>query len=226
MKQNQIPERWLLALLVPVALLLGACAENFPLPVRGNESILTRPVQRDLFPGGQSTYDWGYGQSKENFANIEVGQYAYSSNTAQRTWMNIQPTNGAGATMLGLSAYSPLHVRWKLKDGREFILENIDVRAIMQEYFKTHTIQLQWQREGRPRAKSCDSGPLLVQEIKDDTVRIKWVISTNQTPVDQRFTATGAATKWIFTDEEYLVTTLKGNPTSGINFNNWYEIRK
>ena len=51
MKQGQIPQRWLLALLVPVALLLGACAENFPLPVRGNESILTRPVQRDVFPG-------------------------------------------------------------------------------------------------------------------------------------------------------------------------------
>ena len=226
MKQIQIPQRWLLALLVPVALLLGACAENFPLPVRGNESILTRPVQRDVFPGGQSTYDWGYGQSKENFANVEVGQYAYSSHTAQRSWMNIQHSNRAGATIGDLSAYSPLHVRWKLKDGREFILENIDIRAIMQEYFKTHTLQLQWQREGRPRAKVGDAGPLLVHEVKENTVRIKWVIYINRTPVTERLTAKGAATRWDIVQEEYLVTTLKGNPTSGIDFNNWYEIRK
>lgn len=125
--------------------------------------------------------------------------------------------------MIGLQAYYPLHVRWKLKDGREFMLENIDIRAIMRDYFKTHDIQLQWQREGRPKAKSGDYGPLLAREVKDDTVRIKWVITTNHTPVNQRFTSSGAATRWVTTDEEHLVTTLQGVPTSGIDFNKQWE---
>lgn len=125
--------------------------------------------------------------------------------------------------MLSLYAYYPLHVRWKLKDGREFMLENIDIRAIMSDYFKNHEIQLQWQREGRARDRIGDSGPLLTHEVRDDTVRIKWVITTNHTPVNQRLTSTGAATRWIFTDEEYLVATIKGVPTSGIDFNKKWE---
>ena len=224
MKQNLIPQRWLLALLVPVALLLGACAENFPLPVRGNESILTTPVQRDYFPGGVATYDSGVGQSKENYENIDQAQSHFGYIHEYRAWVRITPGR-ATATVGGHVAYPPLDVRWKLKDGREFILENIDVRAIMQEYFKTNTLQLQWQHEGRPRAESGDYGPLLVHEVKDDTVRIKWVIITNRTPVNERFTSKGAATKWDITRDEHVVTTLKGNPTSGIDFKTTWEFK-
>ena len=182
----------------------------------------------DYFPGGPSVtgYAWGVSQSKENFANVEQAQSYSGLYSKQRSWQNITVSSRASARIIGLHAYYPLHVRWKLKDGREFMLENIDIRAIMREYFKSHDIPLQWQREGRPKAKSGDSGPLLAHEVKDDTVRIKWVISTNHTPVDKRFTPSGAATRWVTTDEEHLITTLQGVPTSGIDFNNWYEIRK
>ena len=118
------------------------------------------------------------------------------------------------------------HLMWKLKDGREFILEDIDLRGIMREYFKANDIKLQWQREGRPKAKVGDAEPLLTHEVKDDTVRIKWVITTNHTPVDMRILPSGAATKWQTTDEEYLVTTIHGKPTSGIDFNKTYETKK
>ena len=180
---------------------------------------------RDYFPGGSPSYDWGISQSKENFANVQRAQSDCILYTTQRTWIDFQPSVRASATMIGLYAYYPLHVRWKLKDDREFILEPIDVRAIMREYFKTHDILLPWQREGRPKAKWGDAGPLLTFELKDDTVRIKWVIQINHTPVDQRLTATGAATYWDFTEEEHLVTTIQGVPTRGIDFNKKWEFK-
>lgn len=181
---------------------------------------------RDYFPGGSPEYGWGVSQKKEDFANVEQAQSYSGLYTKQRSWQNITVSPWATARIIGLQAYYPLSVRWKLKDGREFILENIDISAIMREYFKTHEIQLPWQREGRPKNSVGDPEPLLTHEVKDDTVRIKWVITTNRTPVDQRLTATGAATKWDFAREEFLVASLKGVPTSGIDFNHWYEVRK
>lgn len=180
---------------------------------------------RDYFPGGSPSYNWGISQSKENFTNVERAQSDYRLYTTQRTWIDFQPSVRASATIIGLYAYYPLDVRWKLKDGREFILENIDVRAIMHEYFKSHDIPLQWQREGRLKAKSGDFGPLLTFELKDDTVRIKWVIKTNHTPVKQRFTPTGAATRWQITDEEHHVTTIQGVSTRGMDFNKKWEFK-
>lgn len=179
----------------------------------------------DYFPGGSQFYSYGVVQSKENFANVERAQSNYGMYSKQRSWLDIHAERAPGSINM-LQAYYPLHVRWKLKDGREFILEKIDIRAIMREYFKTHDIRLQWQREGRPRSKSGDYDPSLVHEVKDDTVIIKWLITTNHTPVNERFTSTGAANRWKLSEEEFIVTTLKGNPTSGIDFERWVEILK
>lgn len=203
-------------ILVSLTLWLLACASG-----SGGRAV----QGRDYFPGGSPSYDWGISQSKENFANVERAQSDYRLYTTQRTWIDFQPSVRASATIIGLYAYYPLDVRWKLKDGREFILEGIDVRAIMREYFKSHDIPLQWQREGRPKAKSGDVGPLLTFEVKDDTVRIKWVIKINHTPVDQRLTAKGAATYWDVTAEEHLVTTIEGAPARGIDFNKKWEFK-
>jgi hypothetical protein len=57
-------------------------------------------------------------------------------------------------------------------------------------------------------------------------VILKWVITINRTPVDKRLTATGAANFWDTYDEEHIVAILKGNPTSGIDFNNTYEFKR
>lgn len=132
---------------------------------------------RDYFPGGSRDYAWGGGgQSKESLVNMSRAQYEYSPSTTNRHWIDAQVSRIASATMIGLQAYYPLHVRWKLKDGREFIVENIDISSIMREYFKTHDIQMAWRREGRPKDSVGDFEPLLTHEVKDDTVRIKWVI--------------------------------------------------
>jgi hypothetical protein len=186
------------------------------------------PSGRDYFPGGDIWYSWGPAQSKENFANIERAQWATGMYTKQRTWEGITPTPNSRVSggLNTLPAYYPLHVRWKLKDGREFLLEYIDIRAIMREYFKTHDLKQQWQRENRPRDKVGDYAPTLAHEIKDDTVIIKWYLRINRTPVDQRLTASGAATKWDIVNEEYFVTSIPGKPTSGIDFENKSEIRK
>jgi hypothetical protein len=158
---------------------------------------------------------------------VERAQWATGMYTKQRSWVPMFVTGAEPASNLNaLPAYYPLHVRWKLKDGREFLLEYIDIRAIMREYFKTHEIKQQWQRENRPQAKVGDGKAILGHEIKDNTVVIKWYIRINRTPVDKRLTATGAATKWDIVHEEYFVTAIPGKPTTSIDFDSWSEIRK
>jgi hypothetical protein len=49
-------------------------------------------------------------------------------------------------------------------------------------------------------------------------VIIKWLIRINKTPPAERFKANGAANPWQRGEEQHIVTTLKGQPTSGINF--------
>ncbi len=172
--------------------------------------------QRDYFPGGAQFYGYTVAQGRENFANVRRAQSEYSLYPNHRTWIDHRPGKGGGMFML--SSYYLLHVRWELKDGRQFIAEKIDVRAIMGEYFKNNNIQLPWQKEGRPMATSGDSYPNLAFEIKDEYIILKWNIETNHTPVDQRFTASGAATPWYSTDEDYVVAVIKGTPTNAIDF--------
>lgn len=200
--------------IIYLALWLSACA-----------SVSGQTQGRDYFPGGVPFYSYGVSQSKENFANVERAQSYYGMYTKERWWSSIKPARAPGSVNM-LQTYYPLDVRWKLKDGREFILEKIDIRDIMREYFKTHDIQISWQQEARPKADVGDLYPSLVHEVKDDTVIIKWMIRTNHTSVSERFTSTGAATRWKFTDEEFIVTTIKGVATSGIDFDKWVEILK
>lgn len=204
-----------------IALVLGGCAAwSGTSGGRGGAGGGGAVAQgRDYFAGGSPDYSWGLSQTKDDFEQVEKAQSYYGHYRNLRTWQDISIASRASATIIGLQAYYPLSVRWKLKDGRESILEHIDVSSIMREYFKTHEIQLPWQREGRPKDSVGDFEPLLAHEGKDDTVRINWVIRTNRTPVDQRLTANGAATQWDMTREGFLVATLKGVPTSGIEFN-------
>ena len=209
-------QRFLILCLAPC---LSACAS-----VSGGASGQIQG--RDYFPGGVQFYSYGVSQSKENFANVDKAQSYYGLYTKQRTWADIKPARAPGSINM-LQMYYPLDVRWKLKDGREFILEKIDIRAIMREYFKTHDIQMPWQKGGWPQHLSGDGDPSLVHEVKDDTVVIKWLVITNHTPVQDRFPkTTGIPSRWKLTDEEFLVTTIKGVPTSGIDFDKWVEILK
>ena len=66
----------------------------------------------------------------------------------------------------------------------------------------------------------------IAHEIKDDTLLLKWVIRINRTPVNQRLTPTGAATQWDVYGEEHLMATIKGMPTTGIDFTKQDEPRK
>ena len=201
-----------LSLLLVCVLFLGACASG---PIK----------ERDYLPGNSSFYSFGVAQSKENFANVKRAQVAKGLYADQRTWGRFGPGTAPG-TVIMLQGYFPFSVRWELKDGRQFILENIDVRGIMKEYFKTNDITLPWQKEGRPKHHTGDAYPALVYEVKDDSLRIKWLISTNLTPVDKRILPSGAATKWDWNDHEYLVKEIKGKPTQGIDFDQDQEFRK
>lgn len=225
----------MLALLVASAAGMSGCASEgvtyamtrgpatAPAPNTGGATTVKPGIAP--IPGGYWMYSFGMGQTKLNFENVERAQSYYGLWSKERTWKGLGPVGGNPATIGALQAYYPLHVRWKLKDGREFIAENIDVAAIMREYFKTHNLQLQWQREGRPERTAGDAEPLLVHEVKDDSVILKWVITINRTPVNARFTSSGAATKWDFFDEVHIVTTIQGTPTQGIDFSKTRELR-
>lgn len=196
-------------------LLLSACASSGQLR------------ERDYFPGNSPYYSFGIAQSKENFANVKRAESAVGIYSDQRAWGWFEPALAPGNISM-VQYYFPFSVRWELKDGRQFILENINVRSIMKEYFKdkANDIALQWQREGRPRDDVGDYYPSLVYEVKDDIVRIKWLISINKTPVNQRILPSKAATKWDIEHEQHLVIEIKGKPVQGIDFDQKWEFRK
>lgn len=200
--------------LLMLALCLAACASTGPM--RQSSAPL---------PGDAQYYSYGVSQSKENFANVARAQSDYTLYADRRTWGDDKP--GRAPSMMNmLQIYYPLHVRWELKDGRQFILEDIDVAAIMREYFKTHHVELQHQREGRSRDSVGDYGPSFVHEVRDDMVILKWLITTNHTPINERLKPTGKANRWTLTEEEHTVIELKGQPTTGIDFEKRWEFNR
>ncbi|MBT0569086.1 hypothetical protein KIK84_01990 [Curvibacter sp. CHRR-16] len=200
---------------------LAACA-NAPVGSNSDERFASVARGTDFLPGNAKFYSYGVSQSKENFANIERAQSDYSLYKGRRYWTDDKPGRSSGTLNL-LQQYYLLHVRWQLKDGHQFIAENIDVRAVMQEYFKTHRIVLPYQKEGRTYSANGDFDPTLVHELKDDTVILKWLITTLKTSPNERFTKDMVANPWKFEYEEHIVTTIKGTPTVGIDFEKHWE---
>ncbi len=212
----------MLALLVASAVGVSGCASEAV-----TRAMTSGPmtVQADYVPGG-GEYRYGVAQGIEAFQNVAIAQDAYGVSTLRLRWSVLTPGRSASATVGGLQRYYHLNVRWKLKDGREFILQDIDVRQIMQGYFKSNTVLTQWEKEGRKKAPLGDYWPMLAVEVKDDTASIMWIITTNHTPVDQRLTPKGAATQWKYSDERFIAATLKGTPTQGLNFEDRYQFKK
>jgi len=169
-----------LCAVLALGVILAGCAANYPLPVRGDENIFRRSVQTDIFPGNHPFYSMGPFQKKENFENVERAQWNRGIGREAKVWSDLVVSTSAIGNLGNLQSYRPLDVRWKLKDGREFILENIDVRSLSNDYLRRNPIQLQWQRENRPRAVYGDFSPTLSFEVKDDSLLLKWVITINE----------------------------------------------
>lgn len=183
-----------------LTLLLVACSAS---PLRASD--------RDYFPGGVPWYSAGPAAQKEYFAaHVSKMQSDYGL-FKQRVWRN-SSGNGNPASMNILQAYYPLHVRWQLKDGRQFIAENIDIRSLMREWFKTNDIKMQWQQENRERVAG-DYGPSLAYEVRDDEVIVKWLLSINHTPLVRRATELPQI-EYV----DYPVARIKGTPVTGIDF--------
>lgn len=202
--------RWLG--LVSLLLALQACASR---DVAGLSDRV--PV-----PGGE--YSWGVGQKAEDFAEVEVAQsklVMYAED--KRYWESIRPTSVPVPRIGGLRTYYRLQARWRLKDGREFTLESVDIAVLMRQYFRTHAmIKTPWEREGRASTVG-DGWPMLAHHFKGDTLRLMWVVRINRTPVNERLAPNGAANPWRFETEEYPVATINGVPTSGIDFTQTYD---
>ncbi len=110
-----------------------------------------------------------------------------------------------------------MQARWKLKDGREFILEFVDQGALASSFLATNELKPQWEREGRAFTVG-DYLILLAHDIKDDALRLKWIVRLNRTPVNLRLLPGGAAAKWELEDEEHIIAVIRGVPASGIDF--------
>ncbi len=205
---------WILATAIAVPIVqLSACAIASSHNSRASVHEAAVPV-----PGG-STYSWGWSQKPEDSVQVERAQSGLRMRaSAPRTWFNVSinrlPQSGFGA----LRAYYPLHARWKLRDGREFLVDEVDTAGLMREYWRANSLSMQWQREGRARDPVGDFDPLLAHEVKGDELRIKWIVILNKTPVSQRLGVSGAARSWRLEYEEHLLAVIKGRATSGINF--------
>lgn len=172
------------------------------------------------------TYAWGVDQRAEDFAEVEVAQSRLLMWQGSQMWAAIKPAKAVVTRVLGLQRYYRMQARWKLKDGREYILDSIDTDAIVRAYFNTHAlIQAEWERESRSPTVGDDL-PKLVHDIQGDTLRLKWVLEINRTPVYARLRVDGAANHWTTEREEHLITTIKGVPASGLNFSILYEPNK
>lgn len=173
-------------------------------------------------PGGM--YGWGSDQGIEDFADVAVAQseLLMRGDHGSRMWQPITPTKYEAERIGGLRSYFPMRARWKLKDGREFILQSIDTAAIVRDYFSKHALfKVQWERENRAFAVG-DRWPTLVYDIKGDSLRLRWVLPINRTPVSQRT----PDRREVIEREVYPIATIKGQPTSGLNFDARYEPRK
>lgn len=174
----------------------------------------------DYLPGGVSFYSAGSALDKEYMSNhVKRVQYDYSLYASQRTWTDSR-AGPVPSSVNMLQAYYLLHVRWELNDGRQFVAENIDIRGLMREYFKTHDIQMQWQREGRERAPG-DYDPTLVYDVRQDEVIVKWLLRINHTPLDRRATELPKI-EYI----QYPVGIAKGKPTTSIDFEHQWEFNR
>jgi hypothetical protein len=170
-------------------------------------------------PGGR--YSWGIDQRADDFADVEVAQSGLLLQGGSRTWRSIVPTKFEAAEVLSLERYYPMRARWKLKDGREFMLDSVDIEVIVREYFSTHPpIRVQWERENRAYELG-DAPPQLVHDVKGDSLRLRWVLRINRTPVEQR-----RANPWTIEREVYPIAVIKGRQTTGLDFNNAYEPKK
>lgn len=219
MKSNRL---WnLFVLLVLVLPVLSSCA------VQGVTYAMSGPqrVQTNIFPGGLPHYTIGTGQTYENFVNVERMQEYIRSDRSEVRWVATQPRRVAAAVYVGATDYLQMGARWKLKDGREFVVDPIDVQKIANEYLSRNPIKLQWQVENRRRATG-DGTAILSIEVKDDSVIVKWTVEFNTIPVDQRFhKGGGGATQWKFTHEDLIMAVIPGVPTKDINFAARRELR-
>jgi hypothetical protein len=219
-------------LIVVCSLFLAACVSAPPTPPTPPSAPLALPSSAGPFPGDAKTYGFGVSQRKEDFENVEVAQLNFGMYKNQRSWAVILPESRGSTRYASLPAYYPFDVRWKLKDGREFIVENVDTAALMREYFKTHQILLQHQRENRPRHPVGDFDPSVVVGVKDDKVVVKWLLVLNGTAIDKRLPVivngkpAMDGTPWKLEDEEHYVTSIPVKPTSGIDFKKQWEFLK
>jgi hypothetical protein len=180
----------------------------------------TSAITLNYLPGDQMYYSVGTMQDQDYYAaNIKRLQSSYPFYPAYRIWEEDNGKPEPNSRNM-LRQYYPLSVRWELKDGRQFIAENIDIAGIMRDYLATNDIKMQWQVEDRPRTVG-DFDPSLVYAVNDDLVVIKWLLRYNKVPLERR----GSELPDI-EFVQYWIATVKGTPTTDIDFNKQWEAVK
>jgi hypothetical protein len=160
-------------------------------------------------------------------ATFEVAQGFFDTELHERRWRETYGRSSGITCNSGPYYYFyTISARWKLKDGREFIIDRAETRPIIREFFKTQDVLMPWDREKRPRKD--DLNPGLVMEFREDHVQLYWWLKVIDTPVSERWKSVRPRKefpdfKWQMHDELYPIGIIKGVPTTGIDFDKRYE---
>ncbi|MFD0667968.1 hypothetical protein ACT80S_09625 [Ramlibacter sp. MAHUQ-53] len=173
-------------------------------------------------PGGHPVYNFGVAQDRVMFERqVARAQVNYSPHS-QRAWGDFSGGEGSGF-IVGLTGFYPLDVRWKLKDGRQFIAERVDVGRLVREFAETRQILLQHQRERRTFGPTGDHPPLFAIAVADGWLVLKWQIVFNLRPVAERLKPPGTVGPAVYVREEHIVATVPGTPAQDIDFDSKWD---
>ena len=176
-----------------------------------------------IFPGGVSSYDFAVGQAT-GLRNVDIAQVGYTRYKGELSWIKLSRVNSYSPND-GSSVYFPLYARWRLNDRSEYLIDDLDLKPVMQAYFEKNKIPMPWQIEGRARHSVGDYNPVLAIDINDDQLTVKWIVITNRTAVNRRLSDQGEANKWDIVKTEHSVAVIKGRSVTGLDFNKTLQSR-
>ncbi len=213
--------------LLIVALVLSACSTATRYDLH-RQQFVDGMVIRDYFLGGADSYCFShYTKDKEQFdSTIEKAEASFETSLTDRHWIPIRSSKNHSCGTSGMRYYYQISARWKLKDGREFMIDRLNVRPLMREFFKTQDAPMQWVVGGRAKGIG-DGEPGVLLDVQGDSIVLYWVNHLNDQPFAERLIPDAQYPKGRYIaklrKEYYTAATVKGTPTSGIDFNKTYE---
>lgn len=203
----------LLLLLLGLMRSVGADANAQPLERwQRTEKLLTEP----RYPGKKIWHRTGYLVNREHLSSaVERAQFCMCFPGAPMVWREVGADDRPDSDEVGVMSPSHLYLRWQLKDGRKFRVDEVDIDALILENVGSHPfISKEWS------VYSSDGDdpihPSLAYEIHEDSLIFRWIVYKKEKRVG-RSDATKLALEII--GKSRPIATLKARMLKRINFN-------